>query len=141
MTRLAFGAKWGRPGKPPWPVASVSACSLFPNNPASAARPIPVALRAKKCRRVNRSPVSSNGPIFIAPSLLRHRLIQIQDQARDAGVGSQFSRVQLLVLWRVAVIQKTFGGFPIAAVTVLKFFQRVEYDLGFGGPGRPRQHQ
>src|SRR5437879_11869036 len=77
---------------------------------------------------------------FSAPSLLGHRFIQIQDQARDAGVCSQFFDVQLLVLLRVAVIQKICGRFPVAAVAVLKSFQRVEYHLDFGGSWWPRQH-
>ena len=64
---------------------------------------------------------------FSAPSWLSHRLIQIQDQTCNAGVSSQFFNVQLLVLLRVAVIQKTCGSFPVAALAVLKSFQRVEH--------------
>src|SRR4051812_17193914 len=50
MTRLALGAKCGRPGKPEEIGADARESSA--SNPASAATPIPPAVRLKKCRRV-----------------------------------------------------------------------------------------
>src|SRR5215469_16252590 len=52
MARLAFGAKCGRPGRPPVGDVAGAAAERSGSSDASAAAPSPRALRPKKWRRV-----------------------------------------------------------------------------------------
>src|ERR1041385_3391365 len=71
MTRLALGAKCGRP-EGPFDLSVSSASALkragFKSEPRAAA-PMPVAMRPKKCRRVSNSFCSWSGSIEKAQRL------------------------------------------------------------------------
>src|SRR5580765_7324998 len=92
MTRFALGGKCGRPASPP--IAGVGAvegvlasANSLRNKYASAAVPIPAAVRPNSARRVMWRRLSVSG--FTAASLLRQRLIQIENlqaQRRPGGV-------------------------------------------------------
>src|SRR5882672_6401948 len=100
MTRLAFGAKWSArrtPGAPA--MAGGAARSRGFKSEASAAVPMPAALRPKKCLRVMRSPCSWFRSMRLA---FGYGFIEVEDRARHHGPGGQLGRVQLLVPRRLA---------------------------------------
>src|SRR5579883_1755725 len=90
MTRFAFGAKCGRPGRPP--VAEASAKSSEFRSEPSATTPIPVAPRRKKCRRVTASASAlacaavscSIASIYLFPG---NRFIEVEDHSRNHRVS------------------------------------------------------
>src|SRR5712692_3244234 len=98
MTRLAFGAKCGRPGRPPVPVVAL-ACScpnrLGPSKWLNAAMPSPETERPKSCRLLIVKSVSEMN--FSIRLFFRHCFVQIQNQAGDARVGREFFDIQLRV--------------------------------------------
>jgi hypothetical protein len=87
MTRLARGVKC-KPVSEPWEVAGLAPLSEASND-ASAAVPIALAPRPKKCRRVT---VFVTSWLTLLPP--RNRLVEIQDDARHQGIGCQFGLVQ-----------------------------------------------
>ena len=120
MTRLAFGAKCGSPGSPPDVGAApfrVEAAAL-----ASAAMPMPVGVASEEMPRVmcRRCPGR--------PSLLlRDRLVEIQNQARDGRVGCQFQRIQVCPVEGESPSPRNFSrqsGRPIARLESVSVCQQ-----------------
>src|SRR5688572_33257223 len=111
MTRLAFGAKCGivPNGSAPSPGTFAAARSMSPpSRCASAAVPMPVAVRPSNARRVMCRRLSVSG--FMAASLFCQRFIQIQDRQTHAGVGGMLDRVDFFVALRFADGQQLRGG-------------------------------
>src|SRR5579885_1918383 len=80
MARLALGAKWGSPGRPPvcWALSALAA-ACWAVSVARAAAPRPRAPRAKKWRRVIRVRWSWVGSIAVLP--LGGRLFWLPDHS------------------------------------------------------------
>src|SRR5208337_3615514 len=106
MTRLALGAKLGKPSCPPvlGSIPSASAKPSFASSDASAGMPRarPAVLRRKKWRRVMESarscPLVRFGSIigqFPSALLLGYRLVEIQNNAGHGCPGREFVRVEL----------------------------------------------
>src|SRR5215472_5956782 len=88
MTRFAFGAKCGRPGSPPF--ADASAANAFGvTSDASAAVPMPVLARPKKCLRVRASPNSLSIRL-----LLRNCLVEVENRAGHRRPSGKLGRGQ-----------------------------------------------
>ncbi len=113
MTRLALGAKCGKRRKTAKPVAAVLALAAGvaanpsrSSNDASAAVPIPVAVRPKKCRRLRCRLFCRNGSmpcVCLDGALLSIQcLVQIQDCQAEAGPSGMLDRVDRLVPRRLA---------------------------------------
>src|SRR5580700_6238928 len=117
MTRFALGGNCNLGSTPPI-AADSSAFDRSFSNDASAATPIPVAVRPKKWRRVRSFAISFvasiDDPSGESPS--GHCFIQIQNDARDACPRGQFRGVELFVTRRLADAQKFLGRDRIISV-------------------------
>src|SRR5258708_35638671 len=111
MTRLAVGAKCGRPGRAP---GAVSAMRLAGSRFASAAAPIPQAFSPKKWRRVRRKRVSASGSISL---LLGDHFVEVENDAGHGCVGGQLSRFEFWIAGRFALSKRFQRGFGIVAIT------------------------
>src|SRR5579885_2723552 len=116
MTRLALGAKCGRPARPPvlGSIAGAAANSAGSSKDARAGMPMPTAVREKKCRRVVSNFHSRRGSSMVL--FLGNCLVQVQNRTRHRGPGRQFACIQLLVERRLAHVQQFLGGAAVLAV-------------------------
>src|SRR5688572_6632372 len=106
MTRLAFGAKWGRPVKPP---VGFAAKRFGLKSEASATPPMPVAARPRNWRRVRLRGSgkgmgsSKEGPrkLKAQSSKLKRRTAEAQSSKFKAQKKNQGQRTKLEIYARV----------------------------------------
>src|SRR5688500_16479130 len=120
MTRLAFGVKCV-------PLSGYSGPGADANKPGfnsdpSAAAPMPVAVRAKKCRRVRSKRCSRSGSI----SILRYGFVEVQDHAGHGGPRRQLHGVNFLGRLPIADRQELFSGGGVARKILLLLFKDLQ---------------
>src|SRR5437879_5800663 len=114
MTRLARGAKCGSSG-----LSEPDAPNSFGfKSQASAATPMPVAVRPKKWRRV--TCIGSNGVSsrFIG-SFFGDGLIEVQQRAGHGGVGGKLHGIEHRISLRLADSEQTLRARTVPAETSL----------------------
>src|SRR5581483_5771292 len=130
MTRFAFGAKWGRPARPPvlGSIAGLVANNFGSRSDASAAMPMPVLVRPKNWRRVRLSRISCSRLIA---SLFRNHFVQIEDRTCDRSPGGELRRIQLWIARLLADGQQLERGLAVLAIMAQllrgEFFQNSSF--------------
>src|SRR5438552_13936509 len=136
MTRLALGAKCGArlaPVEPALPV-SLPLLSLGSRSDASAAAPMPTAVRPSRCRRVRRSLCSSKG--FTGLSF-GEGFVEVQNRVGHDSPGRELRDIQGLVPARLADLEKIQGPVAVPLVDRELLRPQSEQDLALPRIRRP----
>src|SRR5215510_11311503 len=124
MTRFALGGKCGGIPVPLGTVCAPAATRSCPSRWATAASPSPDAERNKKCRLFSENKVSDARLSMLL--VLGDGLVQVQNQARDAGIRGQLLHIQLLIAGILAHGKKLGGRVRRGSKSLAGVLERIE---------------